>query len=154
LKNESVPDTVLAKLNPIRNKEFSRDDFVVEFNKLLNAEEKRQFQLLILNHANNDWGVIPDEGLAVATTPAEKFRYEIDEMQKVRYVAGKPDVVGPNPPPPTQLIPPKGQDGKPLWDESKPFEDRPMTRALEFLRKKLSGLGAAPLAKPFLPIAA
>ncbi|HEV3387149.1 MAG TPA: hypothetical protein VG097_20185, partial [Gemmata sp.] len=58
--------------------------------------------------------------------------------------------VGPNPPPPTPVKPPKGQDGKPLWDDSKPFDDQPMNRALEYLRKKLSGLGATPRANPIL----
>jgi carboxyl-terminal processing protease len=96
----------------------------------------------------DEWGVSPDEGLAVPTTPNEKLRYEVEEMQKVKYVAGKPDVVGPNPPPPTPVKPPKGLDGKPLWDDSKPFEDQPMNRALEYLRKKLSGLGAVPRANP------
>lgn len=143
LKNENVPESVLEKLNPLKNKEFSRDQFVVEVNKLLSAEESRQFQSLIFTQANPEWGVTPDEGLAVATTPLEKLRYGI-EMQKLKYVAGKPDIVGPNPPPPPPINP-KGLDGKPLLDESKPFDDRPMNRALEYLRKKLSGLGAAPL---------
>jgi carboxyl-terminal processing protease len=96
----------------------------------------------------DEWGVSPDEGLSVPTTPNEKLRYEVDEMQKVKYVAGKPDAVGPNPPPPTPVKPPKGQDGKPLWDDSKPFEDQPMNRALDYLRKKLSGMGAVPRANP------
>jgi carboxyl-terminal processing protease len=39
---------------------------------------------------------------------------------------------------------PKGEDGKPMWDESKPFEDRQLDRAVEYLKKKLSGTGAAP----------
>jgi carboxyl-terminal processing protease len=96
----------------------------------------------------DEWGVSPDEGLAVTTTPSEKLRYEVDEMQRVKYVAGKPDVVGPNPPPPTPVKAPKGQDGKLLWDDSKPFEDLPMNRAKEYLRKKLSGIGAIPRANP------
>jgi carboxyl-terminal processing protease len=96
----------------------------------------------------DEWGVSPDEGLSVATTPGEKVRYELEEMHKVRYVAGKPDVVGPNPPPPTPVKAPRGLDGKLLWDESKPFEDLPMNRALDYLRKKLSGLGAVPRANP------
>lgn len=102
----------------------------------------------------DEWGVSPDAGLAVVTTPNEKLRYEVDEMQKVKYVAGKPDAVGPNPPAPTPVKPPKGQDGKPLWDDSKPFEDLPMNRALDYLRKKLSGLGANPRAKPILEMIA
>ncbi|HEV3438507.1 MAG TPA: DUF1592 domain-containing protein [Gemmata sp.] len=51
LKNDKVPESVLVKLNPLKNKEFSRDDFEKEINKLLNADETKQFQRLILNHA-------------------------------------------------------------------------------------------------------
>jgi carboxyl-terminal processing protease len=91
----------------------------------------------------DEWGVSPDEGLTVPTTQIEKARYEL-ELLRIKYVAGKPDVVGPNPPPPPPIPPPKGADGKPLWDETKPYEDKPMNRALEYLRKKLSGVGAAP----------
>jgi carboxyl-terminal processing protease len=96
----------------------------------------------------DEWGVSPDDGLAVPTSPNEKLRYEVEEMQKVKYVAGKPDVVGPNPPPPAPVKPPKGPDGKLLWDDTKPFEDLPMNRALDHLRKKLSGLGANPRENP------
>jgi carboxyl-terminal processing protease len=82
----------------------------------------------------NEWGVVPDEGMLVPVTEVESERRQ-HEWRKLNYVAGKPDVVGPNPPPPSFPIP-TWQDGKPLWDESKPFEDRQLTRALEFLRKK------------------
>ncbi len=50
LKNEKVPESVLVKLNPLKNKEFSRDDFEAEIKKLLNADETKQFLRLILNH--------------------------------------------------------------------------------------------------------
>jgi hypothetical protein len=143
LKSESVPDAVLSKLEPLRNKEFAHDDFAAELSKLIGPEEARQFQGPIFNHANSEWGVTPDEGLTVTTTPLERLRY-LAEMQKLRYVAGKPDAVGPNPPPPPPINA-KGQDGKPLWDESKPFDDQPATRALEYLRKRLAGIGLAPL---------
>jgi carboxyl-terminal processing protease len=80
--------------------------------------------------------------MSVPTTDGEKARY-IVEMEKLKYVAGRPDVVGPNPPPPPVQVP-KGADGKPLWDESRPFEDRPLNRGLEYLRKKLAGVGVRP----------
>jgi carboxyl-terminal processing protease len=95
----------------------------------------------------DEWGVTPDDGLAVEVTLVELQRYEA-EMIKLRYCPGKPDVVGPNPPPPPALVL-KGKDGKPLWDDSKPFDDRTMNRALEHLRQKLSGLGAVPRVNPF-----
>jgi carboxyl-terminal processing protease len=146
LKSQSVPEPVLEKLNALKNKELTREELSEEINKLLSPEEAKQFQSLVMTQANPEWGVTPDDGLAVMTTHLDKLRYSI-EMQKLRYVAGKPDVVGPNPPPPPPVNP-KGPDGKPLLDESKPFEDRPMTRALEYLHKKLSGVGAAPLFNP------
>jgi carboxyl-terminal processing protease len=88
----------------------------------------------------DEWGVTPDEGMTINTSPAEKLRYEV-EMERLKYVAGKPDVVGPNPPPPPVI---KGPDGKPLADQSRPFDDRQLARALEYLRKKLMGIGAGP----------
>jgi carboxyl-terminal processing protease len=88
----------------------------------------------------DEWGVTPNEGMTVAFTDPEYLRYRV-ELQKLDFVAGKPDVVGPNPPPPPPIL---GRDGKPLVDESKPFDDRQMNKALDYLRKKLSGVGAAP----------
>jgi carboxyl-terminal processing protease len=93
---------------------------------------------------SDEWGVTPDEGLAVPVTDDERRRYFV-EMEKLKYVPGRPDVAagvfGKNPPPPPVIRTP---DGKPLVDETKPFEDRQLNRALEHLRGKLSGLGAAP----------
>ncbi|WP_439627359.1 S41 family peptidase [Gemmata sp.] len=91
----------------------------------------------------DEWGVTPNEEMTVALTDPELLRYRV-ELRKLEYVAGRPDIVGPNPPPPPELPALKGQDGKPLWDEKKPFEDRQMDKALDYLRKKLSGIGAAP----------
>jgi carboxyl-terminal processing protease len=83
----------------------------------------------------NEWGVTPDEGMTVTFSALERYRHQI-EVSRLRYVAGRPDVVGPNPPPPPSTAP-NGPDGKPLWDESKPFDDRQLNRALEYLKKKL-----------------
>ena len=90
----------------------------------------------------NEWGVTPDSGMEVATSDTEKFRYAF-EMEKLKFVAGRPDLVGPNPPK-LSLQVPKDKDGKPLWDESKPFEDRQLNRALEHIKSKLSGIGRGP----------
>lgn len=81
-----------------------------------------------------EWGVHPDKELEVPTTPEEKARYEY-EMEKLRFVPGRPDVVGPQPPP--FPIPVPQRNGKPLWDENQPFQDRPLLRALEHLRAQL-----------------
>ncbi|HEY1189766.1 MAG TPA: S41 family peptidase [Gemmata sp.] len=91
------------------------------------------------------WGVKPD--IEVPTTKEDKLRAEV-ELMKLQWVAGRPDVVGPNPPPaPT----PKGADGKPIVDESKPYVDKPMNKALEVLKNKLRGVGAAPAPVRRLP---
>ncbi len=85
--------------------------------------------------APDDWGVKPD--IEVPTTKDEKDRAAVEQM-KLQWVAGRPDVVGPKPPPaPT----PKGPDGKPLVDESKPYVDAPLKKAVEVLKNKLNGVG-------------
>ena len=88
----------------------------------------------------DEWGVKPNDGLEVATTEDERLRYMV-AMKKLEWVAGKPDVVGPNPPPPPT---PKATDGKPLVDESKPYQDKPLAKAVEAVRKKILGQAAAP----------
>lgn len=88
--------------------------------------------------APDQWGVRPD--IEVPTTKEEKLRAEVEQM-KLQWVAGKPEAVGPKPPPaPT----PKGADGKPIVDESKPYVDGPLNKALEVLKGKIGGVGAAP----------
>jgi carboxyl-terminal processing protease len=98
----------------------------------------------------NEWGVTPDPGLEVSMEKhdpererynPERLRYEY-EIEKLKFTAGRPELVGSNPPKSTIQVP-KDKDGKPLWDDSKPFEDRPLNRAVEHLRKKLPGVGAA-----------
>ena len=83
--------------------------------------------------------------MRLTPTEEERLRYMV-AMKRLEFVAGKPSAVGPNPP---QAPTPKGTDGKPVVDESKPFDDRTLTRALEAVRKKLLGQGeAAPPARP------
>lgn len=87
---------------------------------------------------SNEWGVMPD--IEVPTTKDEKLRAELEKYKR-DWVAGKPAVVGPNPPQAPVL---KGMDGKPLVDESKPYVDKPLNAAIETLKKKLGGVGEAP----------
>ena len=54
-----------------------------------------------------------------------RYSYEIDRLD---YVAGKPNFVGATPPPPPPA--PRGSDGRPLYDDSKPFEDRVLNKAI------------------------
>lgn len=84
---------------------------------------------------SDEWGVRPSDGLEVPTTEAERLRY-LWEMAKLEYVAGKPGAGGPAGRP---LPIPKGADGKPLIDDSKPFEDRVLNKAVEAIKAKLAG---------------
>jgi carboxyl-terminal processing protease len=92
----------------------------------------------------DEWGVLPSPGMTVEVTKAEFERLRF-EWVKQDYIAGRPDVVaevyGDSPPrPPLQV--PQGKDGKPLWDDSKPFEDRQLKHAVEHLRKVITGVAA------------
>lgn len=51
LRNERVPETVLAKLYPLRNRELSPGEFMTEVAGLLTAEEAGRYQQAIMNHA-------------------------------------------------------------------------------------------------------
>ncbi len=57
LKSQNVPKSVLAKLNQLKNQEFSWDGFEKEINRLLNSDETKQFQSLILKHAEKTFTV-------------------------------------------------------------------------------------------------
>jgi carboxyl-terminal processing protease len=82
---------------------------------------------------SDDWGVRPDAGLEIPTTELERLRYSY-EVERLDYVVGKPGFVGANPPAP--LPAPRGVDGKPLYDDSKPFEDRVLNAAIAALLKE------------------
>jgi carboxyl-terminal processing protease len=82
----------------------------------------------------DDWGVRPDDGLEVPTTELERVRYGY-EIDRLDYVGGKPGFTGANPLP---LPPaPRGTDGRPLYDDTKPYEDRVLNKAIEVLRAKV-----------------
>ena len=95
--------------------------------------------------APDQWGVRPD--IEVPTTKEDKLRAQVERM-KVEWVAGKAEVVGPKPPPPPT---PMGLDGMPLVDDRTPYVDRTLNKALEVLRDKLRGVGAAPAPPRVLP---
>ncbi len=95
--------------------------------------------------APDQWGVKPD--INVPMTKEEKIRADVEQL-RVHWVAGKPDVVGPKPPPAPN---PRGLDGKPLVDDSKPFVDQPLNKAVEVLKKSIGGVGLAPAPARRLP---
>ncbi len=51
LRSGSVPEAVLVKLNPLKNKELSRAGLVKEISEALNADERKRYQQIILNQA-------------------------------------------------------------------------------------------------------
>lgn len=52
LKNRAnVPEDVLAKLDPLKDKELSKDDFTKELSKVLSEEEAREYEEPILKQA-------------------------------------------------------------------------------------------------------
>jgi carboxyl-terminal processing protease len=85
----------------------------------------------------NEWGVMPD--VEVKTTREDRARAEI-EWYRNEWLAGK-SAVASKPPVPSFA---RGPDGKPVLDLSKPYEDKPLNAAIETLKKKLGGTGAAP----------
>lgn len=89
----------------------------------------------------DEWGVKPN--VDVASTLEDKTRLEV-EWYKRDWVAGKPSVVGPNPPAAPIPAVRKGPDGKPLIDLSKPFTDKVLDAAIDTLKKKVKEKGAAP----------
>jgi RND family efflux transporter MFP subunit len=52
LKGAKMPDDLLAKLDPLKNKAFSEEEFETEIGKLLNADEKKEWENHILNTAS------------------------------------------------------------------------------------------------------
>ena len=52
LRNKNLPELVLSRLTPLKDKEFQRADFERELGRLLSADEKDKFLTLILNHAS------------------------------------------------------------------------------------------------------
>ncbi len=70
LKSVNVPEPVLVKLHSMKNKELSQDDFVKEISKLLDADETKQFQNLVLTRAGQKLKVKRD-GTAIGTDESE-----------------------------------------------------------------------------------
>jgi cobalt-zinc-cadmium efflux system outer membrane protein len=66
LRSERVPETVLVKLYPLRNKDLTPGEFMSEMNGLLSAEEAGRYEQTIMNHALRRG--------SVAGTPSPEFR--------------------------------------------------------------------------------
>jgi hypothetical protein len=53
LRSEAVPEAVLSRLTPLKDKELRQDDFERELTRILRPDEKQQFLNRILNQAAN-----------------------------------------------------------------------------------------------------
>jgi hypothetical protein len=73
LRQANVPETVLRKLNAVKDKELSRQNFQTEAESVLTADEGRQFLNLILSQAKTPLQeIVPPTGAdAVPRSPVE-----------------------------------------------------------------------------------
>jgi carboxyl-terminal processing protease len=110
----------------------------------------------------DEWGVKPD--VEVPMTPLERG-WALVEYGRGQWVAGKPSVVGPNPPTPPMpkvpgsvtlglgsLISPNGTPSPNGANHTKLPVDKQLIRATEILRRQLSGVGEAPPPAPKVPL--
>jgi HlyD family secretion protein len=64
LAAEGVPESVVAKLKPVENKEFvSRADFLKALSERLTSEELQRFRDQVFNHAKKDALLVPNSAL-------------------------------------------------------------------------------------------
>lgn len=82
LKNENVPDAVLTKLNPLKNKDYPRDEFSDEVSKLLSDDEAKRFLNPILNQAKPK---------AVPIVVGATARRQFEEAEKLYRVLSQSD---------------------------------------------------------------
>jgi hypothetical protein len=54
LRDAGVPEDVLAKLNPLRDRALDREQFLAELTQLLDPGELRRFQNLVLTHSRRE----------------------------------------------------------------------------------------------------
>jgi len=54
LRKANVPEAMLTKLNPLKDKELPQEDFKNEIDRYLVLEERQQFEYRILTHAKTD----------------------------------------------------------------------------------------------------
>jgi carboxyl-terminal processing protease len=83
---------------------------------------------------SDEWGVLPSDGFEVKLTDEERLAYLLDRRQRdvVRGKAGAPE-------------PPREDKDK---KEKKPFEDRVLNKALEYLRGEIKRAEARPAGLP------
>jgi carboxyl-terminal processing protease len=124
LKAASVPEAVVAKAGPLVGRRYlTEKDYLDELGKVLSADEMSQYRVKLLEHA--------DRGYEVPMKDEDRLQYLIYRRDR-DIVHGKPGT----PPPP------KPANGK---KDKKPFTDRVLDRALEYLRDQTQRVGPAPV---------
>jgi carboxyl-terminal processing protease len=88
----------------------------------------------------DEWGVKPNPGFEVPMKDEERADYMLNRLER-DIVHGKPG----SPPPPPRPRPQKDGDKE---KEKKPFEDRVLKKALDYLRGEIKKVGAAPVLEP------
>jgi multidrug efflux pump subunit AcrB len=63
LKDDNLPEHLLQKLDSLKDKSFSQADFIGQINRLMTADEKKQFQLIIVNNAKQTAGADANSGV-------------------------------------------------------------------------------------------
>ncbi|HEV3386412.1 MAG TPA: hypothetical protein VG097_16435, partial [Gemmata sp.] len=73
LRDAKVPEPVLSKLTPLKDRGFSQKALVEEINKVLNTDDKNQFRQLILKHADSRKEEENQGGMILDETPISAF---------------------------------------------------------------------------------
>ncbi len=121
LRKGGVPDAVLAKLSPLVDKRYATDqEFVSALAAVLSAEEQNSYKARVVDAA--------DHGYEVRLSDQERIDYALNVRER--------DVV-----PGKAAAKPKTDKEK----EKKPFEDRVLNKALDYLRGEMKKAQAAPV---------
>jgi carboxyl-terminal processing protease len=143
LRKASVPEAVLTKLQPLMEKRYgTENEYLDEMRKVLSSEEIGQYRGKLLEHA--------DHGFEVPMKADERFAYL--QYRRNRDIVHGKDGGQAVPPSPaksdtdnlerrsinrsgkvTTPVPAKNGEEK----EKKPFEDRVLNKALEYLRGEI-----------------
>ena len=124
LKGAGLEEALLAKLQPLLNQRYPTEkEYLDEVGKLLSPEELKQNRAKLLEHA--------DRGFEVPMEDKERLEYLIHRRERdiVHGKAGSP--------------PPKPADEKKDKDK-KPFTDRALEKALDYLRGEIKKVSALP----------
>jgi hypothetical protein len=76
LRKASVPEPVLEKLHTIKDKNFPRELFLIELHKLLNSDELKQYESLIMRHTVTSQSQEPTSVKGADGRPLLVGRYE------------------------------------------------------------------------------